>query len=777
MRDDGPGEPDSGHPDPGAEGTAGTGGAAADEGGGPGEGDPIADLRAVPSLCRRPPRAPRPAPTTVASNSRPCEAPVPPAGHAAARGGGRWPAVARRTRREPARHGAVEGARPRLPARPHQGPATGEVRRPRRHGPAGQRCGGPSRREPHRHLGDLAAPRRRHPAQGTGRRPGRPGGTARQTRRPARADRSGPAVRPRRTAGDVGAGEAELAASPTPCTCGSSAASSRSSPISTPWLDRVKECARGRVRRSRAIWRRPIWWNRAGGTRSAWVSVAAVIGELLTGRPGIPPARTSTTCPTPCCTVPPRTPGTRTGTTCSTGWPVAASTPPMCGPGARSRRPRRPPRNRSGTPIAPSTTPPSWCRRSSTPARRARRGSVPRRTPAGWRSGSRPGSPRRTGARSTGSGGRRAGPTPRSGHWPVSRRSSCAASAPLPGRRHRRGRPGGTGRAHDTATLSAVLDSGVSRRCAADLRPARRRGRLPGPARSGREGEPGAGDDPPGDRAHRQDSGTRACRGDRPPAGGGRAAPRPDWSRLVRPGHRAARGDPAPPRRRRLPRGVPGAALACPPRRGHPALVGAAHDSAAGALGREGSGPPDATAAGLLAAALAFDRQIVVFRRGVRRARRIDTGRRIGTVLQQGRGARAPGSRAPRQTGRAHASGGASLGLAHRRLLSLRWLWLVAFTLGLLDVIGSRLRLGPLHPATGQRLRRSRAVPLGPARGRRRGPVASGGITPGTSHPATSNPAASHRGKSPASNDDPLWRSRDQLWDEARTGAPGNTPT
>ncbi|WP_329139113.1 hypothetical protein [Streptomyces sp. NBC_00670] len=219
--------------------------------------------------------------------------------------------------------------------------------------------------------------------------------------------------------------------------------------------------------------------------------------------------------------------------------------------------------------------------------------------------------------------------------------------------------------------------------------------------------------------------------------------------------------------RERLSRARPGV--------GTPRWWGRLHDAATGALGRERSGPPDATATGLLAAALAFDQQIVVFRRGMRRARLVDTRQRVGTALKQGaRGVRTHLARSPTERADARDRRRASLELAHRRLLTLRWLWLAAFTLGLLDVIGySAFGWVPYSPPP-----TAASAGLAPSHpGVRVVTAAARALHPDKKHPATSHPdkhPTNHPAKSTAPSDDPLWRSRDQLWHEARIGAPAN---
>ncbi|MFE1435810.1 hypothetical protein ACFW5G_25810 [Streptomyces griseoaurantiacus] len=784
VRDDGPGEPDSGHPDPGAEGTVGTGGAAADdEGGGPGEGDPIADLlgrpltvpASAPGTASRPDDGRVELPPGVKRRYRLLDM-LPPE---AAVGGRLWLAAP-----VGSPHGMVllkvhaHGFRPGLTKDRLL-----------------ERCAGRGVMDRLDSGVEALPDGSRTVTWETWRLPG--GGTLRKALDDALAAPEGPPGRlgglPEPTVRALLSGLAELLetwereAEAVPVNLSPDTLYLRElggvEPV-LPDLDAVarpgEECARGpRPPLTRYLAPAHLVEQGRWSTRSAWVSVAAVIGELLTGRPGIPPGTDLDDLPDALL----HRPAADTGDPhwddlldrLAGGRLDAADVRAWCAEQA---------------PSAASAEPFRYADRAfDDPAEL-----VSALLDAGPAGSAWLGAPENSG---------------RLAEW-LETRVPSADRSPLDRFRRSPSRPYAAERAlaglaaeflrgipprfrgdvidedglvalavrHDTATLSAVLDSGVLRDAARQTC-ARHGGEVGCPVLRGLDEQVSRALETARQETERTARALGRERAEETDPLRAEAAQHlvptgPAWydRDTVLPGViRLLLGDAAflGECRERLSRARPGV--------GTPRWWGRLHDSAAGALGREGSGPPDATAAGLLAAALAFDRQIVVFRRGVRRARRIDTGRRIGTVLQQGaRGARARFTRSPADREGARERRRASLGLAHRRLLSLRWLWLVAFTLGLLDVIGcsafgwvpytpppASASAGPVPSHSGLRV----AAVAAPSR-----PAAS---RPGTSHPATSNPAASHRGKSPASKDDPLWRSRDQLWDEARTGAPGNT--
>ncbi|MFE0403640.1 hypothetical protein ACFW19_17325 [Streptomyces nigra] len=120
-----------------------------------------------------------------------------------------------------------------------------------------------------------------------------------------------------------------------------------------------------------------------------------------------------------------------------------------------------------------------------------------------------------------------------------------------------------------------------------------------------------------------------------------------------------------------------------------PRWWGRLYDATTRSLGREDSGALGSTAAGQTAAALAFDDQVVAFHRDVWRSRRVLLGRQVrATVRRAAAWARARSSRSVEDRDAARGRTRARQDLAHSRLLKLRWIWLTAFTIGLLDVIG-----------------------------------------------------------------------------------------
>ncbi|UXY29673.1 hypothetical protein [Streptomyces sp. HUAS TT20] len=194
------------------------------------------------------------------------------------------------------------------------------------------------------------------------------------------------------------------------------------------------------------------------------------------------------------------------------------------------------------------------------------------------------------------------------------------------------------------------------------------------------------------------------------------------------------------------------------------------YDQTTESLGREPTGPLGATAAGLVAAALAFDRQVMAFRRDLGRARRIDTRRRLSQGVR--RAARSLGSRFSRSADdrdQARTRRRQSMDLAHRRLLRLRWLWLTVFTIGLLDMIGyttygwvpyTQPPPSPPHSASAPAHHPIAA-----------GPFTASAITlidQGGKHPRRQKPKPKRK---PDSQSPPTWRSRSQLWHEATTDA------
>ncbi|MGW4299198.1 hypothetical protein ACWEHT_05425 [Streptomyces sp. NPDC004646] len=123
-----------------------------------------------------------------------------------------------------------------------------------------------------------------------------------------------------------------------------------------------------------------------------------------------------------------------------------------------------------------------------------------------------------------------------------------------------------------------------------------------------------------------------------------------------------------------------------------PRWWGRLYDLTTQTLGRETAGSAGAvgsTAAGLTAAALAFDLQVVAFHRDLWRTRRVLLRRRINAAGQRSSAwLRTRFSRSAENRDDARTRRQARQDLAHRRLLKLRWLWLTAFTIGLLDVVG-----------------------------------------------------------------------------------------
>ena len=194
------------------------------------------------------------------------------------------------------------------------------------------------------------------------------------------------------------------------------------------------------------------------------------------------------------------------------------------------------------------------------------------------------------------------------------------------------------------------------------------------------------------------------------------------------------------------------------------------HGQTTEALGRDPAGPLGAAAAGLLTAALAFDRQVTAFRNDLRRARRIDTGRRFNEgALRMTRGLRSRFSRSAQDRDQARTRRQQSLDLAHRRLLSLRWLWLTVFAVGLLDVVGYTaygwMPYTPppaVAPAAAHHTTQSRA------------PFTASGIAlidhrgKQTGHP---KPKPKTKPKPKPATEPPTWRSRSQLWQEATIDA------
>lgn len=120
-----------------------------------------------------------------------------------------------------------------------------------------------------------------------------------------------------------------------------------------------------------------------------------------------------------------------------------------------------------------------------------------------------------------------------------------------------------------------------------------------------------------------------------------------------------------------------------------PRWWGRLYDLTNESLGRESSVTVGSTAAGLTAAALAFDRQVVAFHRDLWRTRRVLLRRRVSASGQRTAAwLRSRTARSAQDRDEARTRRQARQELAHRRLLKLRWLWLTVFTIGLLDVIG-----------------------------------------------------------------------------------------
>ncbi|WP_371662721.1 hypothetical protein [Streptomyces sp. NBC_00280] len=188
------------------------------------------------------------------------------------------------------------------------------------------------------------------------------------------------------------------------------------------------------------------------------------------------------------------------------------------------------------------------------------------------------------------------------------------------------------------------------------------------------------------------------------------------------------------------------------------------HDQTTESLGRDPAGPLGATAAGLVAAALAFDRQVMAFRRDLRRARRIDTGRRLNEGARRAtRSVRSRFSRSAQDRDEARTRRRQSMDLVHSRLLSLRWLWLTVFAIGLLDVIGytaygwvpytpppPAASAAAHHPTTAR-------VPF----------TASGIALTDRRDKQTGRPRPTPKPEDTSST----WRSRSQLWHEATIDA------
>ncbi|MEU1476941.1 hypothetical protein [Streptomyces sp. NPDC005760] len=183
---------------------------------------------------------------------------------------------------------------------------------------------------------------------------------------------------------------------------------------------------------------------------------------------------------------------------------------------------------------------------------------------------------------------------------------------------------------------------------------------------------------------------------------------------------------------------------------------GRLYDLTTQSLGRERSGPVESTAAGLTAAALAFDLQVVAFHRDLRRTRRVFLGRRVrasGRRAATWLGSRF--SRSPENRDEARTRRQDRQDLAHRRLMKVRWLWLTVFTIGLLDLVG--------YTAYGW-------VPYTAPPVKASAPVAPRMLAARHSTAFAVTAASRHKAK-PAPDTAPTHLSQAQLWREARTDA------